>query len=49
MSSYSEPKNMKTFFTIWIGQLISIVGSGLTGFGLGCGFFRKQEEQHRLR
>jgi len=25
---------MKAFFIIWIGQLISIIGSGLTGFGL---------------
>ena len=28
------PKSMKTFLIIWIGQLISIIGSGLTGFGL---------------
>lgn len=41
MSSYSEPKNMKTFFTIWIGQIISIVGSGLTSFGLGVWIFQE--------
>jgi len=29
------PKNMKTFMVIWFGQLISIIGSGLTGFALG--------------
>jgi MFS family permease len=26
---------MRTFFTIWFGQLVSMVGSGLTGFALG--------------
>jgi MFS transporter, DHA3 family, macrolide efflux protein len=27
--------SFRTFFTIWIGQLASIIGSGLTNFGLG--------------
>jgi DHA3 family macrolide efflux protein-like MFS transporter len=27
--------DFKTFGTIWIGQLVSLVGSGLTGFALG--------------
>jgi MFS family permease len=26
---------MRTFFVVWIGQLVSVVGSTLTGFGLG--------------
>lgn len=26
---------LRTFFTIWVGQLISVVGSQLTGFALG--------------
>jgi MFS transporter, DHA3 family, macrolide efflux protein len=30
-----EPKGMRTFMTIWLGQVISILGSGLTGFALG--------------
>ncbi|MEJ2757778.1 MAG: MFS transporter, partial [Anaerolineales bacterium] len=30
----SPPKNMITFLVIWVGQFISLVGSGLTGFGL---------------
>ncbi len=34
-----RPKNMKTFLVIWIGQLISIIGSGLTGFGLSVWIF----------
>ena len=33
------PKDMKTFLVIWIGQLISIIGSGLTGFGLSVWIF----------
>ena len=28
------PKSMRTFLIIWIGQLVSILGSGITGFGL---------------
>lgn len=28
-------KGMRTFFTIWSGQLVSLVGSQLTGFALG--------------
>ena len=26
---------MRTFFTIWFGQLVSLLGSQLTGFALG--------------
>lgn len=28
-------RSMKTFYTVWLGQLISTIGSGLTGFALG--------------
>jgi DHA3 family macrolide efflux protein-like MFS transporter len=34
-----QPKSMKTFLVMWIGQLISIIGSGLTGFGLSVWIF----------
>ncbi len=34
-ANYSTPKNMRTFFIIWSGQLISMLGSGLTSFALG--------------
>jgi len=34
-----QPKNMSTFLIIWLGQFISIVGSGLTGFGLSVWVF----------
>lgn len=30
-----RPKNMRTFWVIWGGQFISMLGSGLTSFGLG--------------
>jgi hypothetical protein len=33
--SYKPPKNMRTFWTIWGGQFISMLGSGLTSFALG--------------
>ena len=26
---------MRTFFTIWVGQLVSLLGSQLTGFAMG--------------
>ena len=38
------PKSMKTFFIIWIGQLISIIGSGLTGFGLSVWIYAQTGE-----
>jgi DHA3 family macrolide efflux protein-like MFS transporter len=38
------PKNMRTFFVIWAGQLISIIGSGLTGFGLSVWIFAQTGE-----
>jgi MFS transporter, DHA3 family, macrolide efflux protein len=34
-SELVEPRNMITFFVIWIGQVISMLGSSLTGFALG--------------
>jgi len=33
--NYSPPKNMRTFWVIWGGQFISMLGSGLTSFALG--------------
>jgi len=35
----SAPQGMKTFLIIWIGQLISMLGSGLTSFGLAVWIF----------
>ena len=31
----SVPRGMKTFLIIWMGQVISMIGSDLTGFQLG--------------
>ncbi len=33
--------SMKTFYTIWFGQLISTLGSGLTGFALGVWLYER--------
>jgi len=40
----NTPKSMKTFLLIWVGQLISIIGSGLTGFGLSVWIFEQTGE-----
>lgn len=37
----SEPKSLNKFFVIWLGELMSTVGSGLTSFGLGVWMFEK--------
>lgn len=37
----TEPRGMKTFLIIWLGQLVSIVGSGLTSFALAVWIFQK--------
>ncbi len=31
----NNPRGIRTFFTIWFGQLVSLLGSQLTGFALG--------------
>ncbi|PKO12848.1 MAG: MFS transporter [Chloroflexi bacterium HGW-Chloroflexi-10] len=41
MTTVSPPKNMRTFTTIWIGQLISLFGSGLTSFALGVWIYQQ--------
>ncbi|HEU0291990.1 MAG TPA: MFS transporter [Anaerolineales bacterium] len=35
----SAPQDMKTFLVIWIGQLVSMLGSGLTSFALAVWIF----------
>ncbi len=44
--SRSEPEsdsgpNMRTFFVVWAGQLVSLVGTNLTGFGLSIYVFQQ--------
>ena len=34
-------RGMKTFLVIWIGQLVSIIGSGLTGFALSVWMYEQ--------
>lgn len=41
MMNVTKPKSMKTFFVIWLGQLLSMIGSGLTGFALGVWIFEQ--------
>jgi len=33
--SVREPQGMRTFLIVWLGQVISVIGSGLTSFALG--------------
>ncbi len=35
MENSSQRRGMRAFFTIWTGQLVSLIGSQLTGFALG--------------
>ncbi|WP_420631616.1 MFS transporter [Candidatus Leptofilum sp.] len=41
MTVKHTPQSMRTFFIIWAGQIISIIGSGLTGFGLAVWIFEQ--------
>ncbi|NSW53017.1 MAG: MFS transporter [Anaerolineae bacterium] len=41
MAGGAGPKNMRTFWIIWGGQFISMLGSGLTNFGLGVWIYEK--------
>lgn len=43
-SSQDLPRDMKTFFIIWGGQLISMLGSGLTQFALGVWIYDKTKQ-----
>ena len=39
-----RPQDMRTFFVIWGGQLVSLVGSGLTSFAMGIWIFDQTGE-----
>lgn len=41
MSRQGVTAGMRTFFVIWSGQLVSTIGSGLTGFALGVWIYQK--------
>jgi MFS transporter, DHA3 family, macrolide efflux protein len=44
LSTNAEPKGMRTFFIIWLGQLVSLIGSELSAFGLGVWIFEKTHQ-----
>ena len=37
----TKPASMRTFYLVWFGQLISLVGSNLTSFGLGVWVYQQ--------
>jgi DHA3 family macrolide efflux protein-like MFS transporter len=39
--AFETLRGMKTFLVIWVGQLVSIIGSGLTGFALSVWMFEQ--------
>jgi MFS transporter, DHA3 family, macrolide efflux protein len=41
MEQVETTKSMRTFLIIWVGQTISIIGSGLTSFALGVWIFQE--------
>ena len=41
MAQQVSGKKMRTFLVIWGGQFVSLIGSGLTGFGLGVWVFQQ--------
>lgn len=41
MTQRTPPRGMRTFFVIWFGQLVSLVGSGLTGFAMGVWLYQE--------
>jgi len=41
MTTRSTSRSMRTFLVIWFGQLVSTIGSSLTGFGLGVYIYQE--------
>jgi DHA3 family macrolide efflux protein-like MFS transporter len=41
MMQKAAPRGFRTFLLIWFGQLISLTGSGLTGFALGVWVYQR--------
>jgi len=41
MTQDATPRGMGTFLVIWFGQLVSTLGSGLTGFALGVWIYQE--------
>lgn len=43
-ASTAGPRNLRSFFIIWLGQLASLIGSGLTSFALGVWIFERTQQ-----
>ena len=43
MTQTNQQSGMRTFITIWFGQLVSTLGSGLTGWGLGVLVYQRTD------
>lgn len=41
MTQQHSPREMRQFFVIWTGQLVSVLGSGLTSFALGVWVYQR--------
>lgn len=41
MTQHEKPAEMRTFTIVWFGQLISLVGSGMTSFALGLWVYQQ--------
>lgn len=41
MSHSNTANGMRTFMTIWLGELLSVIGTGLTGFSLGVWVYQR--------
>lgn len=41
MTGSTRPKGFRSFLVIWFGQLVSLTGSGLTGFALGVWVYQR--------
>lgn len=43
MARLSMVRELKVFLIVWVGQLVSLTGSGLTGFALGIWVYQRTE------
>lgn len=43
MASSTPPQSLRIFLVVWFGQLISLVGSGLTSFALGVWTYQRTQ------
>ena len=41
MSDKADSRGFPTFILIWLGQFVSLTGSGLTGFALGVWVYQR--------